>query len=516
MPVGKVSGGPVMSTLFRRIAVASLFACAPAASAHADQSDIQRALAAVGCYDGPIDGAASLALRTAVRCFQKNGLDAPPDGTLSPEEEEALHAAAAAGVNVARGQRYIPAPPRAADMPAAPTPAPAIPTPVPVAPAQTPEEKLLAERAARFAAEWRDFRDRGVTYVEFGDGRCWQDDLHGGMSVCQAYLMETTPADRAIFCAGQLDRSAFTGPGFCLALPAALCHQLGGRMVEPFRVCMRPEDENDPKRGYIDYSGKPLLHMHHAVAAAADWIGNLGRPLAPGEGRAAFEQAVAAGIAALMEGHVANERDRIEQAGGEDLQELRTWEAEGRADERLLQRVEFGFLARTVVSCGPVLEHPQLSEIVQGTVSKGPHDGVAAFCRHATGCARAMFLWDWRSPETLRDFDLVRRASASALCFGNSGSAEFADFRDRPVSHAEIQRQLLRAGNILDFLAEDPAAIPEERVRPLLERAGKLAADDVFGIDPETERGAIYDLALRRYGITLQDIARAVSAAGSR
>lgn len=215
-----------MSSRSVRFTAAFLLACAPVPAALADTGEVQRALAAVGCYDGPVDGKASLALRSAIRCFQRDGLGATPDGTLSPEEERALIESAAAGFVVERGARYEPEVPRGEDMPVMPTPLP------------TPVVDPMDEFFRRTSEEWRRYRDEGQSFIRFGDMTCFVEDIHGGMSHCMAYLAETAPEGHAVFCAGQLGYRAFRGPGTCRAL--------GGRAVPPFRTCMRPADENDP------------------------------------------------------------------------------------------------------------------------------------------------------------------------------------------------------------------------------------------------------------------------------
>lgn len=87
-----------------------------AAPALADTKEVQAALAAVGCYDGPIDGSASLKLKTAIRCFQK-GINEASDGTLSDSEENRLLSMASAGDTVKKEERYEAKQIRGSDLP---------------------------------------------------------------------------------------------------------------------------------------------------------------------------------------------------------------------------------------------------------------------------------------------------------------------------------------------------------------------------------------------------------------
>ncbi|MEM9350287.1 MAG: peptidoglycan-binding domain-containing protein [Pseudomonadota bacterium] len=72
----------------------------------ADVAALQTSLKTVGCYDGPVNGKASLALRTAARCFQQH-IGAQTDGTLSPEEEQQLFEMAASGAKVTAQEGYV-------------------------------------------------------------------------------------------------------------------------------------------------------------------------------------------------------------------------------------------------------------------------------------------------------------------------------------------------------------------------------------------------------------------------
>lgn len=76
------------------------------ANAQADTTqDVQAALEAVGCMEASDGKAGRLAIRTAVRCFQK-GIGTTPDGTLSEEEEGHLIEMAASGRTIAVQERY--------------------------------------------------------------------------------------------------------------------------------------------------------------------------------------------------------------------------------------------------------------------------------------------------------------------------------------------------------------------------------------------------------------------------
>ncbi|MEO1796428.1 MAG: hypothetical protein AAFR53_05375, partial [Pseudomonadota bacterium] len=94
----------------------ALFVLLLASPAHADVAKLQMSLKSIGCYGGEITGRANLALRTASRCFQ-NHIGADPDGTLSGEEEAALHSMAASGATVSSQPSYTAEQPRGDLMP---------------------------------------------------------------------------------------------------------------------------------------------------------------------------------------------------------------------------------------------------------------------------------------------------------------------------------------------------------------------------------------------------------------
>ncbi|WP_299632599.1 peptidoglycan-binding domain-containing protein [uncultured Roseobacter sp.] len=101
-------------------AVFLLLAVSPL-SAHADTTQVQQALSDIGCYDGPIDGQATLKLKTAIRCFQKaEGLT--PNGKLSSDAEARLMSLAGSGAVVEKEPRYTPEAIRGSDLEALTSP----------------------------------------------------------------------------------------------------------------------------------------------------------------------------------------------------------------------------------------------------------------------------------------------------------------------------------------------------------------------------------------------------------
>lgn len=85
----------MLSMIGRLAGLSAILAfCVLAARAGAAETiDISRAqteLARIGCYDGEVDGKASLAFRSAVRCFQKTLDGAEPDGRLTAAQFDAL------------------------------------------------------------------------------------------------------------------------------------------------------------------------------------------------------------------------------------------------------------------------------------------------------------------------------------------------------------------------------------------------------------------------------------------
>lgn len=239
--------------------------------------------------------------------------------------------------------------------------------------------------------------------------------------------------------------------------------------------------------------------MHRAVVDTAAWIEGLGHPLTPDDGRRRFEGA----LGGTMDEIVLS--DVLAETIGEGLGEA-----------KLLRRLKMLLAIDTSIRCKSVLQHGQYSEIVAGTVRHGDPETIARFCHDAAACARETFVLHWDRSRKGSEFAAALSAFGSDLCSLDGPDNGYLDFGDAFVSKWDMREQLLQAGSILDLLADEPAALTEMRIEALLRRADDSAGYDLFGIDPEVERGAIYDLLLRHHGITLGDVAAAVGGAGRR
>lgn len=100
----------IRSTLFASALIAASNQLAEAQTT----VELQTALASVGCYDGEIDGNASLKLRTAVRCYQNSRSDWDTDGSLDANEWQILLEDVARGFAVSDTRlspEYVPSQP---------------------------------------------------------------------------------------------------------------------------------------------------------------------------------------------------------------------------------------------------------------------------------------------------------------------------------------------------------------------------------------------------------------------